>query len=185
LQPFTFIAQTPDYEVVGWSVRLDLDTRKDLPRLVNTQAKAHISDHRIQRFSLPQGRQVMAATIQKQVLIGARALIEDPAHWTRGTLARTARDHPVAWHNRGASKWCAMGALYRSAFHLLGDKTEAMRIGDEVIDSIYPRRWLRSALPTLNDRQGHSAVLAVLDGAMSKNQPTGSMCGGAWCRRWP
>jgi hypothetical protein len=111
----------------------------------------------------------MAATIQKQILIGARALIANPTHWTQGTLARTAREQPVAWHKRTANKWCALGALYRAGYDVLGDKGKAMHIAGEITDSIYPRRYLRSALPTLNDCQGHAAVLAAFDRAMARN----------------
>jgi hypothetical protein len=44
----------------------------------------------------------MTTTVQKQVLINARALIADPAHWTSCTLARTADDHVVDWYDRSA-----------------------------------------------------------------------------------
>jgi hypothetical protein len=111
----------------------------------------------------------MTATIQKRVLINARALIEDPCHWTQETLARTTNGQPVAWHKHSASKWCALGALYRAAYSLVEDKKRAVQIGDNVADGIYPRRWLRSALHALNDRQGHAAVLAVFDRALAKS----------------
>ena len=109
----------------------------------------------------------MTTTVQKQVLINARALIADPAHWTSGTLACTANGWPVAWDDRSASKWCAQGAIYRAASDLLGDQKEATRIGNEVANNICPRRWLsRPPLPILNDKQGHAAVLAVFDKAL-------------------
>ena len=108
----------------------------------------------------------MTTTVQKQVLINARALIADPAHWTRCTLACTEDDRVVDWYDRSATKWCAQGAIYRAAYHLVGDRKEATRIGKEVAKSICPRRWLFGSLATFNDGRGHAAVLAVFDKAL-------------------
>ena len=74
----------------------------------------------------------MTATVQKQVLINARALIADPAHWTRSVLACTAAGNAVAWHDPSAAKWCAIGAIYRAAYDLVSDPREATRIGKGV-----------------------------------------------------
>ena len=109
----------------------------------------------------------MTTTVQKQVLINARALIADPAHWTSSALARTADDHVVDWSDRSATKWCAQGAIYHAAYDLVGDRNEATRIGNEVAKNIYRPRWLVANLPNLNDRQGHAAVLAVFDKALA------------------
>ena len=108
----------------------------------------------------------MTTTVQKQVLINARALIADPARWTTAALARTANGHQVEWHDRSAIKWCAQGAIYRAAYDLFGDQKKAMRIGDEVAKSVSAPRWLRVPLPTINDSRGHAAVLAVFDKAL-------------------
>ena len=108
----------------------------------------------------------MTTTVQKQVLINARTLIADPAHWTTGTLACTATGHQVQWHDRSATKWCAMGAIYRAAYDLVGDPKEATRIGNVVAQRVCPSRWLRAGLPAINDARGHAAVLAVFDKAL-------------------
>ena len=109
----------------------------------------------------------MTTTVQKQVLINARALIANPQHWTTRTLACGADGRHVEWHDRSASKWCAVGAIYRAAYDLVGNQKEAMRIGDKVANSICRRRWFGTALPTVNDAQGHAAVLAVFDKALA------------------
>jgi hypothetical protein len=109
----------------------------------------------------------MTTTVQKQVLINARALIADPAHWTRGALARSADDNYVDWYDRSATKWCAQGAIYRAAYDLVGDQNEATRIGNEVAKNIYRPSWRFVSLPNVNDRQGHAAVLAVFDKAVA------------------
>jgi hypothetical protein len=107
----------------------------------------------------------MTTTVQKQVLINARALIGDRARWTRCTFACTASGHHVVWYDRSATKWCAMGALYRAAYDLVGDPKQATRIGNEVAKSVCPRRWF-GRLATMNDWRGHAAVLAVFDKAL-------------------
>jgi len=106
----------------------------------------------------------MTTTVQKQVLINARALIADPAHWTRRTLACTAAGQPVAWYDHSATKWCATGAIYRGAYDLVGDPNEAARIGHLVVKSVSPRRWL--PVTSINDVLGHAAVLAAFDKAL-------------------
>ena len=93
----------------------------------------------------------MTTTVQKQVLINARALIADPQQWTSDTLARTTSGYHVDWHDHSATKWCAMGAIYRAAYDLVGDPREATRIGNEVAKSVCPTRWFRGGLPAIND----------------------------------
>ena len=107
----------------------------------------------------------MTTTVQKQVLINARALIADPARWTRGTLACTANGRRVDWHDQSATKWCALGAIYRAAYDLVGDPLQATRIGDKVAESVCRTRWFR-CLPVINDWRGHAAVLALFDKAL-------------------
>ena len=108
----------------------------------------------------------MATTVQKQVLIKARALIADRNHWTRSFFACTEAGQPVAWYASSAAKWCAMGAIYRAAYDLAGDRDEAARIGTKVAKSISPL-WLCSGLMMMNDARGHAAILASFDKALA------------------
>ena len=108
----------------------------------------------------------MATTVQKQVLIKARALIADPDHWTRNVHACNAARHSVHWCGPSATKWCAVGAIYCSAYELVGDKKEATRIGKEVAKRVAPI-WFCRSLMTINDMRGHAAVLAKLDRALA------------------
>ena len=105
----------------------------------------------------------MTATAQKQVLMNARALISSHAHWTRSKLACTADGRRVEPHDPSAAKWCAMGAILRAAYDLVGDGEEARRIGDEIDKRICPTLWRLGGLPAINDVRGHAAVLAVFD----------------------
>ena len=110
----------------------------------------------------------MSTTLQKQILIDARELIASPEHWTTGTLACRGDGEHVPWADRSASRWCAMGAIYRAAYDRLGDTHLAARIGNDVIKTITPpgESHLRGYLPTLNDQQGHAAVIAAFDRAL-------------------
>ena len=112
----------------------------------------------------------MATTLHKQVLIHARALIGDPAHWTRGTLARDADERSVAWHDDLAIKWCAVGAIYRAAYQFTGSPELGEQIGNEVIKRLRRPRLLFACLgrglPSINDIRGHRAVLAEFDKAL-------------------
>jgi len=109
----------------------------------------------------------MATTVQKQVLINARALIADPAHWTMWMLACTEKGRPVTWHDPSARRWCAVGAIHRAAYDLVGDRRQAMRIANEVVNNVYPHAWYRRGLPAVNDSQGHTAVLGLFDKALA------------------
>jgi len=108
----------------------------------------------------------MTTTVQKQVLIKARALIADPDHWTRNVLACNAAGHSVHWCDASATKWCAVGAIYRSAYEIVGNRDEAARIGKEVARRVAPI-WFCRSLMTINDMRGHAAVLVKLDRALA------------------
>jgi hypothetical protein len=112
----------------------------------------------------------MATTIQKQVLCNARALIADPARWTMWMLASTASGRPAAWHDASARRWCAVGAIHRAAFDLVGSKGQAVCIAVEVINSMHPHSWARRSLPALNDSQGHAAVIELFDRALMSDR---------------
>jgi len=108
----------------------------------------------------------MTTTIQKQVLIKARALIADPDHWTRSVLARNAEGHSVHWCDPSATRWCAVGAIYRTAYELVGNEKEATRLGEEVARRVAPI-WFCRSLMTINDIRGHASVLAKFDRALA------------------
>ena len=110
----------------------------------------------------------MAATLQKQLLIGARALIADRAAWTRGVFARSEQGHSIAWDDSAARKWCAVGALRRTALDLVHDPEQAERIAGDVETAICRGRWLRS-LVVLNDFSSHKRVLAFLDRVIERS----------------
>ena len=108
----------------------------------------------------------MTTTVQRQILINARALIADPAHWSSGMLARAADGGHVDPCDPSATNWCAVGAIHRAAYDLVGDRDQAIRIGNDVAKTICPRRWFFGGVEAINDIRGHAAVLSVFDQAL-------------------
>ena len=70
----------------------------------------------------------MAKPIFKHVIERARTYIAAKATWTRYTLAETSRGMECEPTDAKAKKFCAYGALVRSAYDLTGDPIEARRL---------------------------------------------------------
>jgi hypothetical protein len=102
----------------------------------------------------------LTTTVQQQVLINARALIADPARWTKGTLACTANGKHVDCHDQSAAKWCAMRPPTISAATRMKRSASATRLPEASVQSV------GLAAPPLNDRRGYAAVLKVFDKAL-------------------
>ena len=96
------------------------------------------------------------------VLRAARALIADPARWTRGQLACDAVGRSVKPNNPKAVRWCVMGAIRKAD---PDDRLErgtahtALRLG-------LRRLGFSKGPMSTNDRHGHAAILAALDAAI-------------------
>jgi hypothetical protein len=109
----------------------------------------------------------VSATLQKRLLIGARALIADRSSWTKGVFARTPQGHAIAWDDAAARKWCAVGAIRRVALDLVHDRDQAERMADDVEKLVCRGRWFRS-LVVINDFSSHRRVLALIDKAIER-----------------
>jgi hypothetical protein len=109
----------------------------------------------------------VAATLQKRLLISARALIADRSFWTKGVFARTLQGHAIAWDDASARKWCAVGAIRRVALDLVHDRDHAERIADDVEKLVCHGRWFRS-LVVINDFSSHKRVLSLFDKAIER-----------------
>jgi hypothetical protein len=79
-------------------------------------------------------------------------------------LASTSSGHPVLWHDEQAHRWCALGAINRAAYDLMGNRQGAEEIADEVIATYFPAN-----LSWINDREDHAAVLKLFDGALARS----------------
>lgn len=93
-----------------------------------------------------------------EILRAAKARIEDPAHWTRGALARSARGMALrSARSRRARAWCASGAVRAET-------------DQETIPPLLwavARRLFDMPLVIVNDHLGHAASLAVYDAAIA------------------
>jgi hypothetical protein len=88
-------------------------------------------------------------------LPATRDLIADKAHWTTGTLALAADGVACAPQSPAACAWCLIGAFMRVTGLRGFTKAEGVLIG-----------LLRAVPVHVNDRDGHAAVLALLDRAI-------------------
>jgi hypothetical protein len=95
----------------------------------------------------------------------ARALLEDPAHWTQGSFARDKDGAPAPMNDPDvAVAWCAMGALYATHSEP-GGRLMAFRFLTEA----GPMATVpRSDLTRYNDNlPDHGALLAWFDRAIA------------------
>lgn len=98
-----------------------------------------------------------------EILTGVRELLADPAHWTKGVLARNADDFEVEPRDPRAACWCLAGAVTKVAgdyivIPILDDV--AMKHGAVESDNC-PFVELNDA-----DETTHEEILKVLDEAI-------------------
>jgi len=60
-----------------------------------------------------------------------------------------------------------MGAIYRGAYELVGERDQATSIGTKVAKSISPLWLCQGWLMIMNDAPGHAAILARFDRALA------------------
>jgi hypothetical protein len=103
----------------------------------------------------------MSVAKELRVLRAARELIADPERWTQGEYARDADGKPVDDGDERAVRWCATGAIWRTA-PSGSVACRTIQLAAEVA-----RRAHDMGLMQVNDRLGHQAVLRVLDQAIA------------------
>lgn len=99
-------------------------------------------------------------TTTLDILKRARALIEDPARWTRREYARDISGKPVGIDAAEATCWCAMGALAHVSTDRfwMGEPYNALRtaMGNSVAD--------------FNDGCTHAEMLGAFDAAIASEE---------------
>jgi hypothetical protein len=96
-------------------------------------------------------------------LIAAKALISDPAHWTRAYYAKKKNGEACeAWDN-DAVCWCSYGALRKTAgLRHSGDMSDDYYTAENVLyDAAGPH-----GVVEINDTQNHADVMAMFDRAI-------------------
>jgi hypothetical protein len=97
----------------------------------------------------------MAKTLVRQILEGARELIETRARWARHNLALTRNNRECDPTEATAARFCAYGALIRSAYNLTGDVKQARDLAGKAAMSMTGRD---------NPHDAFEAIYSINDG---------------------
>ena len=104
----------------------------------------------------------------RDILVKARELISDKAHWIQGNYGRNNHGNPVARRELyAATCFCAAGAVIRATQILREDNT--LDYAPEAIYKAFfdsPSTWTDS-LVVYNDQHSHEEVLALFDRTIS------------------
>lgn len=113
----------------------------------------------------------MSKTIQYQVLAEARLLIGDQQDWCQGSFAVGKTGRSLVSGSSRAVKHCAVSAIMLAARQAVPNKKEAERIAEGIMARIAPSdcdaRAAQKYIWTINDRDGHAAVLDLFDTALA------------------
>lgn len=96
----------------------------------------------------------------RELLVAARARVEDPARWTTGSPARDRRGSVTRSRYPQAVCWCATGAVlsFGAAPYI---ESYSLWVLDDLAHSLY-----EMTTESVNDRLGHTAVLDLFDRAI-------------------
>ena len=108
----------------------------------------------------------MAKTLQHQIIEGALHLIAEEEHWTRCSMARNSEGDPCSVWDPAAVRFCAVGALWRAAFELTGN-LDVFPVVERTALQVVASNGRADSLQTLNDIEGHAAVLQMFRNALA------------------
>jgi len=108
----------------------------------------------------------MAKSLEYQIVARALEIISDEARWTKAVVARKADGRCCEFANPLAAQFCAVGALSRAAYELLGARgvESTLKAVKFVLaaDNRPP-----DSLPLINDQEGHAAIVAMFKRALA------------------
>ena len=107
----------------------------------------------------------MAKTLQHQIIEGALHLIAEEEHWTRCSMARNSEGYPCSVWDPAAVRFCAVGALWRAASELTDD-LDVFPVAERTALQVVANAGRADALQTLNDLEGHAAVVQMFRTAL-------------------
>ena len=116
----------------------------------------------------------MSKSLNYQVVEGARALVALRSTWTRNYLALTRSNRECDPTDPPAVRFCAYGALLRSAYDLTGDAGRASMLAASLAMSLTGRPTPQKAFKhiyTMNDGpavKSRRAILDLFDGALER-----------------
>lgn len=116
--------------------------------------------------SLVEGRKDLYRTI----ISDAIAILKNKKRWTQGAYARDKRDESVYWDAPEATKWCAIGALRKSALKHLGNPGGAAAVSLQIADWIRAHfvRNKQSTIITINDGYDRDEILSLFRKSVAK-----------------
>ena len=112
----------------------------------------------------------MSQPLVAHVIQGARDLIADPHRWTQHQLATTSNGKKCEPWDAKAARFCAYGALLKSAYVVSGDLELADRLANSAVAALLNGKAgteLCGRLFHVNDVDGHKAVLDLFDKALA------------------
>jgi hypothetical protein len=95
-----------------------------------------------------------------EVLKAAREKIADPAHWTKGEIARDKFGMDSMSKSPDACAWCAMGAIW--------NVSPNVEVRAEAFNALDVQTYL--GVPEFNDSHTHPEVLALFDKAIAAEE---------------
>lgn len=99
-----------------------------------------------------------------QLLLKARALIADPAHWCQGSAAQTGDGFKCDFDAPYAARWCALGAIAKVCREQRKDWSPLAQVLTQTIGAG------GTTLISMNDNRTHQDVLALFDGAIEREK---------------
>jgi hypothetical protein len=115
-------------------------------------------EHRRAFLNLERKR-AMSQALDAIVLKNACALLASEHRWTSGAWAREARGNRCSPLSQNAVRWCAVGALQKCAYDLIGNKRSAYEMADGIAKHLVPGP---GGLVFVNERGGYALVSNVM-----------------------
>jgi hypothetical protein len=97
--------------------------------------------------------------LDKIIIDGALAIINDAARWTTGTQARDQDGQPCASWDSAAVRWCFYGAMVVTALRLCSDRQQSLSVAHK----IRRRMTIIQGVDPIaaNDCHGREAMIAL------------------------
>ena len=116
----------------------------------------------------------MSKSLVRHVVEGARLLVGARPTWTRHTLALTRNNRECDPTDSRAARFCAYGALVRSAYDLTGDAKQARDLAGRAAMTITGRDNAHEAFEdiyTINDGppvSSRNAIMRLFDKSLAR-----------------
>ena len=108
----------------------------------------------------------MARSLQHQIVARVLDIISDEERWTCLAVARTASGSHCDCRAVAATRFCAVGALYRASDELLGEEAFKLVFRAEKF-ILRANNRPHDSLPRINDQEGHAVIIAMFTCALA------------------